>query len=110
MAKLIYPQPNYVGSGVNYLDSEPVKTDTNQFGIRIDAALTSTTNLFGRYTQDTGTRVLPSGIPKSPTDQKGLSRQQVLGLTHTFGPSAVLELRAQFLRTAIGLLGVFSTD
>lgn len=107
VARLIYPQPNYIGSGVNYLDSEPVKTDTDQFGIRVDAALTSTTNLFGRYTQDTGTRILPSGIPKSPTDQTQLSRQQVLGLTHTFGPSAVLELRAQFLRTAIGLLGYF---
>lgn len=107
VAKLIYPQPNYVGSGVNYLDSEPVKTDTDQYGIRIDAAITQSTNLFGRYTQDTGTRVLPSGIPISPTDQKGLSRQQVLGLTHTFGPTAVLELRAQYLRTEIGLLGFF---
>jgi hypothetical protein len=107
VAKLIYPQPNYVGSGVNYLDSEPVKTNTNQYGIRIDASLGANTNLFGRYSQDTGTRVLPSGIPMSPTDQTGLSRQQVLGLTHTFGPSAVLELRAQFLRTAIGLLGFF---
>jgi hypothetical protein len=107
VAKLIYPQPNYVGEGVDYLDSEPVVTNTDQFGIRIDAALTDRTNLFGRYTQDTGTRVLPSGIPKSPTDQNQLGRQQVLGLTHTFGPTAVLELRAQYLRTAINLLGYF---
>lgn len=107
VAKLIYPQPNYAGNGVDYLDSEPVRTRTNQFGIRIDASITEKTTLFGRYTQDTGTRILPTGIPMSPTDQTQLGRQQVLGLTHTFGPTAVLELRAQFLRTAIGLLGYF---
>lgn len=107
VANLIYPQPNYSGSGVNYLDSEPVVTNTNQFGIRIDASLTDKTSLFGRYTQDTGTRVLPTGIPKSPTDQKQIGRQQVVGMTHTFGPSSVLEIRGQFLRTGIGLLGFF---
>jgi len=109
VAKLIYPQPNYVGSGVNYLDSEPVVTSTNQYGIRIDAALSSKSSLFGRFTEDSGSRVLPSGIPISPTDQKQLGRQAVLGYTHTFGPSAVLEIRGQYLRTGIGLLGYFPT-
>jgi hypothetical protein len=107
VANLMYPKPNYVGNGVNYLDSEPVVTNTNQFGIRIDAALSSKGNLFGRYTQDTGTRLLPSGIPMSPTDQEGFGRQAVVGYTRTFGPSAVLEIRGQFLRTGIGLLGFF---
>lgn len=107
VANLIYPQPNYVGNGVNYLDSEPVVTRTNQFGIRIDAALSSKSNLFGRYTQDVSSRVLPTGIPKSPTDQQGLARQVVLGYTRTFGPTAVLDIRGQYLRTEIGLLGFF---
>jgi hypothetical protein len=107
VANLIYPQPNFVGNGVNYLDSDPVVTSTNQFGVRIDASLSEKTTLFGRYTQDTASRVLPSGIPKSPTDQQQTARQAVLGLTHTFGPSTVLEIRGQFLRTAIGLLGFF---
>lgn len=107
VAKLVYPQPNYVGVGVNYLDSDPLITNTDQFGIRVDADLTDKTHAFARYTQDTGSRVLPSGIPISPTDQNQLSRQQVLGLTQTFGPTTVLELRAQFLRTAISLLGYF---
>jgi hypothetical protein len=107
VAKLVYPQPNYAGSGVNYLDSEPVKTNTNQWGIRIDASLTDKTTLFGRYSQDTASRLLPTGIPISPTDQAQTARQQVVGLTHTFGPSAVLEIRGQYLSTAIGLLGFF---
>ena len=107
VAKLIYPQPNYAGNGVNYLDSEPVVTSTNQFGIRIDAALSGKSNLFGRYTQDLSSRVLPSGIPMSPTDQQGIGRQAVLGYTHTFGPTSVLEIRGQYLRTGIGLLGYF---
>jgi len=107
VANLVYPQPNYAGDGVNYLDSEPVVTSTNQFGIRVDAALGRNTNLFGRYSQDTASRVLPTGIPKSPTDQKQVGRQQVVGVTHTFGPTAVLEIRGQYLRSAIGLLGFF---
>src|SRR5262249_8551726 len=107
VANLIYPQPNFAGDGVNYLDSEPVVTSTNQFGIRADAALSAQSNLFGRYTQDLSSRVLPTGIPKSPTDQKGIGRQVVIGYTHTFGPSSVLEIRGQYLRTGIGLLGFF---
>jgi carboxypeptidase family protein len=107
VANLIYPQPNYTGNGVNYLDSEPVVTSTNQYGIRIDAALSTKSSLFGRYSQDVSSRVLPTGIPKSPTDQRGLARQAVVGYTRTFGPSAVLEIRGQYLRTEIGLLGFF---
>jgi len=107
VANLIYPAANYAGNGVNYLDSEPVVTSTNQFGVRIDAALSSKSTLFGRYSQDLSSRVLPTGIPKSPTDQQGLARQAVVGYTRTFGPSAVLEIRGQFLRTGIGLLGFF---
>ncbi len=107
VANLIYPQPNYAGDGVNYLDAEPVVTSTNQFGIRIDAALTTKSSLFGRYTQDLSSRVLPTGIPKSPTDQQGQARQAVVGYTRTFGPTAVLEIRGQYLRTRIGLLGFF---
>jgi hypothetical protein len=110
VAKLMYPQPNYAGTGVNYLNSQPVETNTDQFGIRIDASITEKTTLFGRYTQDTGTRILPSSLPTAPTNQKGLDRQQVLGLTHTFSSTAVLDLRAQFLRTTIALLGDFPSS
>ena len=77
VAKLIYPQPNYIGSGVNYLDSEPLKTNTNQYGVRIDAALGPNTNLFGRYTQDTGTAFFPPAFPLLHRSDRPLSPTSV---------------------------------
>ena len=107
VAKLIFPAPNYSGSGVNYLDSEPVVTNTDQFGIRIDAALGQQTTLFGRFAWDNAKRLLQSGIPSEPTNQAELGLQQVVGLTHTIGPTAVFDVHAQFLRTKVALLGDF---
>ena len=108
-AKLIFPTPNYNGgpTGPNFLDSEPVATNTDQFGARVDAALSEKTTLFGRFAWDNAKRLLPSGIPAEPTNQFQLGAQQVLGLTHTLSPTAVLALRAQFLRTSVKLLGDF---
>jgi len=106
-ANLIFPAPNFTGSGANYLDSEPVVTSTDQFGIRIDSALGEKTTLFGRFAWDNAKRVLPSGIPAEPTNQFQLGVQQVLGLTHTVSPTSVLAVRAQYLRTKVELLGDF---
>ncbi len=107
VAKFVYPAPNYSASGVNYVDSEPEVTNTDNFGIRIDAAVNEKTTLFGRFAWDHGTRVVPSGIPSEPTNQVQLGAQQVLGLTHTFSPTTVLDVHAQYLRTNIGLFGNF---
>jgi hypothetical protein len=48
-AKFVYPAPNFAGVGVNHLDSEPVVTKTDQFGLRIDSSLTQKTATFGRF-------------------------------------------------------------
>lgn len=107
VAKFVYPAPNFSGSGVNYLDSEPVVTNTDQFGLRIESSLTPKTTIFGRFAWDNSSRLLPSGIPSEPTHQRQVDVQQVLGMTHTLSPTSVLDLHAQFLRTTIGLLGNF---
>ena len=109
IAKFVYPAPNFSGSGVNLLNSESVVTNTDQFGIRIDSALTDKTNLFGRFAWDKATRILPSSIPKFPVDQIQIGVQQVLGLTHTFSPTSLIDLHAQFLRSSIKLAGNFPT-
>jgi hypothetical protein len=110
VAKYAYPAPNYSGSGVNFLNSEPVSTDTNQFGVRVDAALSTKTNLFGRFAWDKATRVLPNDLPGQPTNQFQLGVQPVIGLTHTFSPTALLDIHAQYLRTSIQLLGIFPPE
>ena len=107
VAKYVYPTPNYSGSGVNYLDSEPALTDGDQFGVRIDAALTPKTTFFGRFAQDKVSRKVPSGIPSEPSYLYGIGVQQVLGLTRTISSTSVLDLRAQFLRSGQEYIGTF---
>jgi hypothetical protein len=100
VAKLLYPAPNYVGqSGINYLNTQSGVTYDNQVGVRVDAALTQSTNVFGRFTWDKGDRMLPSNLPEAAVYTVGHDVQQVLGLTHIFNPTTVLDLHAQFLRT-----------
>jgi hypothetical protein len=107
VAKFVNPAPNYSGSGVNYLDTEPALTTGNQFGIRIDAALNAKTTFFGRYSQDLGSRRVPNGLPSEPAHISGMGVQQVLGLTRTISPTSVLDLRAQYLRSGQEQLGTF---
>jgi hypothetical protein len=107
VAKYVYPAPNYVASGVNFLNTDPVVTNTDQFGVRVDAALSTKTNIFGRFAWDKAKRILPGSLPSQPTNQFQLGVQPVIGLTHTFSPTALLDVHAQYLRTSIQLLGNF---
>lgn len=106
IAKLRYPQPNFTSSsGLNFLNSQPNVTNTDQFGIRIDAALSQKTSLFGRFARDNSYNISPSSVATKETTLNQVNLQQVLGLTHTLSPTTVLDLRAQFLRTNLLLSG-----
>src|SRR5207244_7563880 len=98
-----YPQPNLttVGAQPNLINTDPVVTVSDQFGTRVDAALTDKTTLFGRFSYDNTTRSLPQTIPSYPDIQDQTGVQQVLGLTHIFSSTSVLDLRAQYLRSSI---------
>jgi hypothetical protein len=104
IAHLLYPQPNYAGqNGVNYLNLTPETATENQFGVRVDAALTQNTTFFSRFAWDYGYRNVPGNggnLPEGTAFQNGLDVQPVLGLTHIFGPKTVLDLHAQFLRVS----------
>jgi hypothetical protein len=102
LIKLLYPaSPNNSTPQGNYLNTEPIVTSSNQYGIRLDEAVGEKTTLFGRYTTDSTKKSSPTTLPNFPYDQKQIGTQAVLGMTHTFSPTTVLDLRGQYLRTQV---------
>jgi hypothetical protein len=106
IAAHFYPAPNYDApytGAINYINTQSLQTNTDQFGVRIDANLPGNTALFARFSLSNGTKALPSTIPLEPTNLLDNVRQAVVGITHSFGPSTVLDLRAQYLRVTLRL-------
>lgn len=102
LIKQLYPaNPNNNTPEGNYLNTEPIVTDSNQYGIRLDEAIGQKTTLFGRYTNDATKKTEPNTLPNFPYYQKQIGTQAVLGATYSFSPTAVLDLRGQYLRTQV---------
>ena len=98
----LYPAaPNITSPQGNYLNTEPIITNSDQFGIRLDAAVGANATIFGRYTQDVTTKINPTSFPGYPYSFGQRGNQVVGGMDYTFGPRTVLELRGQYLRTII---------
>ena len=96
----LYPAPNLPAAlgEVNFVNTEPVATDIDQFGVRVDAVLPLETRFFSRFSLVQSSRPSPAEIPNQLLDFIGRYRQAVAGITRNFGPTTVLDLRGQFLR------------
>ena len=102
MIKQLYPAaPNITSPEGNYLNTEPTITNSDQFGVRLDAAVGPNATVFGRFTNDETTKINPTSFPGYPYSFGQRGTQAVGGVTYTFGPRTVLELRGQYLRTII---------
>ncbi len=102
IAGVMFPAPNLSGgSGGNYINTQSLTTDTDQFGIRIDAVLPAAVNFFSRYTYSNAALSSPQLLPVLPTLTRNRMQQAVLGLSRSLGPSAVIDFHAQFLRTSL---------
>lgn len=103
-----YPSPNATPSasnGFNNFYVTPLAIDKqNQYNARIDYALSSKQQLFGRYTywnlNDNGEDVLgdANGWKTSNSTSVNMSHQVVLGDTYNFSPTTVLDVRLGYLR------------
>jgi len=108
MAKLMrgyYPAPNLSGSpNGNYYAAPPTPDKQNQYGGRIDYALSDKQRIFGRYTywalSDKGFSEFNNhdGWKTENAHSANLTQQVVLGDTYTFSPSTILDVRLSFLR------------
>jgi hypothetical protein len=108
LAKLMrqyYPAPNLTGSSQgNYYAAPPTPDKQNQYGGRIDYAMSNKQRIFGRYTYwalaDQGFSEFNNhdGWITQNAYSANLTQQLVLGDTYTFSPSTVLDVRLSFLR------------
>ncbi len=113
--KNIFPNPNANLTGTNWFKATPIGNNQNQYNGRVDYALSSNDRLFARYTYWTlldvpHTEFNDQGQPGTsltgysggwPTadGQTGIyTNQAVVGETHTFNPSTVLDVRANYVR------------
>ena len=105
LAQLFYAAPNIVAAPgeVNFTTNAPFRTVTDQFGVRADGVFRTNTSWFGRFSFSDGENADPGINPGLPLNLTNIARQAVVSVTHTFNPTSVLELHAQYLRTDIGL-------
>jgi len=103
IANLMFPAPNIPddGSGNNFVNTQPRKSDTDQFGIRIDALLPHELNLFGRYSYQNSALTTPQLLPAMPSETRNRMQQAVVGLNKAISSTSVLDFHAQFLRTSL---------
>ncbi len=103
IAGAIFPAAN-LGSGTgggNFINTQSLTTQSDQFGIRIDTVLPKQVNFFGRYTYSNAALSSPTIIPKLPSLTRNRMQQAVIGLSHALSPTTVLDFHAQFLRTSL---------
>jgi Carboxypeptidase regulatory-like domain/TonB dependent receptor len=102
IASVMFPAPNLQrGSAANYINTQPLTTDSDQFGVRIDALLPADTNFFGRYSYSNAALSSPQLLPVLPTQTRNRMQQAVVGLTRALSPTSVVDFHAQFLRTSL---------
>jgi len=102
IAGVMFPAPNLPsGSGGNYINTQSLTTDTDQFGIRIDAVLPLAINFFSRYSYSNAALTSPQLLPVLPTLTRNRMQQAVIGLSRAMGATGVLDFHAQFLRTSL---------
>ena len=102
----LFPLPNRATPGQNFVSSPTENDSVNQFDVRLDHAVASRTELMGRISYANRDLMQPfSGasatlVPGYGTDVPRTATNAVIGLTHSFTPSIVNELRLGFNRIA----------
>jgi hypothetical protein len=102
----LYPLPNRSTPGANYVSSPTQTDEINQFDIRIDHALAARTELTGRISFSNRDLMQPfsgasdTAVPGYGTDVPRHATNAMIGLTHSFTPTIINELRLGFNRVA----------
>jgi len=102
----LYPDPTVAGAlASNYIVNDPGSDRIDQFDTRIDHNVSSTNQLFGRFSLSQRTRFqhpplpgLADGGNYGTGQYLETTRGAVLSFTHTFSPTVVNELRGGFNR------------
>ncbi len=104
----LYPAPNRSTPGQNFVSSPALRDRDNHFDVRLDHALSSSSELSFRYSFADRSLFEPfSGpsfarVPGYGTDVPRRAQNVMLSETHTFSPALLNEVRAGFNRVAAG--------
>ena len=104
----LYPSPNSGTPGQNFVSSPVVSDRDDRFDIRLDHALTESSNLIFRYSFSDRDLFEPfSGptfarIPGYGTDIPRRAQNAMVGENHVFSPTLINEFRFAFNRVAFG--------
>ena len=114
----LYPLPTSSGLVNNYT-YQPLKTQNNDtFDARVDYKFSDANTAFARYSFNNTDTVIPAGCPPAPSGinpdcdegRSGTAAQRAqsaqLNDVHVFGPSLVMELKADFSRYMVQSLPV----
>ena len=98
----MFPAPD-AGSLNTFTSTQPLRDQSDDFGIRIDHYLTSADNLNFRYMFSQGSHFVPfppggASVPGFPVTTDQRAQNFVAQETHTFSPSMVGVLRLSYLR------------
>jgi hypothetical protein len=103
----LYPAPN-VGTNT-YVASPNIVQNSNLFDVRVDHSFNSSNMIFGRYSFNKVTTIIPGAFPAvngvegggsatSPGSANQPAQQALADFTHIFSPTLALELKAGYLR------------
>jgi hypothetical protein len=102
-AKTLFPAPVQTGiPGINGINSFSNSTDQDEYNVRLDEALNSTNSLWFRYSGFRQPVLQAGGYVGNVLDQHTTGDNWGASWTHTFGPSATLQL--EFGHNAVGLV------
>jgi hypothetical protein len=90
-----FPAPNNPEDPLrNNIVNGSLRTDDNNYSVRIDHHLTDRDTIFGRYNRNNSNGVSPGGWPTCCDDLRTSRNQQLgLGYTHMFGPNLINEFK-----------------
>jgi len=104
----LYPLPNQSTPGQNYVGSPVQKDDNDHFDIRLDHNINRSTDLSFHYSFGNRSYYEPYGAPGSSAEVPGYgnnvprtSQNVMFGLTHTFAPTLVNEIRLGYDRISL---------
>ncbi len=96
----LFPDPNRNDPTRNYVNNQPNVNNSNTITARADYEFNSKTKLFGSYNLADGNQLFASSLPSfaAKTDER---RQSIsIDLIHSFNPSKVLSLSADYNRSS----------
>ncbi|MBI4887617.1 MAG: TonB-dependent receptor [Acidobacteria bacterium] len=92
----LYPSPNAPGNRYTFVFTEPASDLYGQ--VRLDANMSASSTLFGRYTVTNGDTTAATFFPGYETHAETRSRFLTLSENHIFGPTVVSTTRVSYSR------------